>query len=600
MKYVTSFFTFLVCLPSFIVADRRTSTIIIPHSVSVNAAKELAGWENQVNIYSPDGYYGTFAINPEITFSFRPERIAQCLFGDAIVECKNTFTVSGSRTPDRTHRDWLADYFGLATDFESNVHIEPRMMNVLVDLDLFVGLDKWLSGLYLRVHAPLTYSRWNLNICETLVTTGSNAYDEGYFNGTGIPRVQLVNSFTSFITGADAPKATGLTFNPLSHAKMSRESQRLVMLSDIHIALGWNALHTPRYHVGANIRMAIPTGNRPQGEFLFEPLIGNGHHWELGGGISAHVTLWENEVTEEKAGIYFDGNITHMFSSHQCRSFDLCNTSFNSRYMLAERMTTDITQKLRGIVDGIQTVPTAQFAQEVTTVANLTTLPVDVSANVQADLAVMVSYTHAKNSWGLGYGYWGRSCETITVGPIVPFDTAAWALKGDAMVFGFENDGAQTPVALSATQNNATIHHGTDFQSSGAVTPDQVSEGQKNLHIDNPAPAVADSNNDGIFVALMSTPGGTNQINTSLEPLLLTRDAIDINSGRTSGHAHKLFSHFTHTIMLSEFQPYLSMGAEIEFGQGSACSTFVKTDEPPCVNTALSFWGVWVKGGMAF
>lgn len=591
---------FLWWLHASLFADRRVSTIIIPHSVSVNAARELAGWEHQVNIYSPDGYYGSVAINPEVTLSFRPERIAQCLFGDAIVECKNTFTVSGSRTENRTKSQWLADYFGLPTDFKSHVHIEPRVNNVLIDIDLFLGLDKWVPGLYFRIHAPLTYTRWNLGLCETLVTTGSNAHDPGYFNATGIPREQLATSFSAFISGCDIPKATGLTFNPLTNAKMSKTSLRLIRLSDIQMALGWNVLHQPRYHLGGNIRMAIPTGNRPDGAFLFEPIIGNGHHWELGGGLSAHITLWEDEMTEEQAGIYFDGNITHMFTSRQCRPFDLCNDAFNSRYMLAERMTSPITQGLRGTVDGVLIEPIAQFNQEVTTVANLTTIPVDVSSNVQADLAVMITYTKAKNSWGLGYGFWGRSCETITLCPLVPFDIASWALKGDAMVFGFEDTGLATPVALSATQSQATVNHGLDFAPTGAVTPSQINQGKQNLTIDNAVPASADSNGDGIFVPLLSIPGGADRIHTSIQPVLLTKDDIDINSGRTQGRAHKIFSHFTHTIMLSDCRPYLSIGAEIEFGQGASCSKVVKLNELSCVNTALSFWGVWLKSGVAF
>ncbi len=596
MKQFIFLFIFFSCFHEILFADRRTSTTIIPHSVSVNAARELAGWENQVNIYSPDGYYGTFAINPEFTLSFRPERIAQCLFGDAIVECKNTFTVSGSRIANRSDTQWLADYFGLPTDFKSHVHIEPRVINALVDLDLFLGLDKWVAGLYLRIHAPLTYTRWDLGMCETCITTGSNANDPGYFNAGGIPRNQLVHNFTAFISGDDAPKAADLTFNKLTQAKMSRTSQQLVRLSDIQIACGWNVLHQERYHVGGNIRMAIPTGNRPIGEFLFEPIIGNSHHWELGGGISIHITLWEDETTEEKAGLYFEGNITHLFTSRQCRSFDLCNKSFNSRYMLAERMTTDIAQNLRGIVDGVPIEPVAQYNREVTTVANLTTIPIDVSISVQADLALMVSYTKAKNSWGFGYGFWGRSCETITLCPLVPFDIASWALKGDAMVFGFERDGLNTPVALSATQSQATINHGLDFEKTGATTATQIAIGKQNLNIDNPAIAIV----YGIFSSLTTTPGGTDPINTSIQPILLTRDDIDINSARTRGHAHKIFSHFTHTIMLEEFHPYLSLGGEIEFGQGASCSKIVNVGEAPCVNTALSFWGVWIKGGVAF
>ena len=108
----------LVFIPLTLHADKRITTIIMPHSQSVNAARELAGWENFVNLDTEHGSYGTIAINPEFTLSFRPERIAQCFFGDSILDYKTTFTVAGSRA-ERFDAHWLADYFGLPTDFAS-------------------------------------------------------------------------------------------------------------------------------------------------------------------------------------------------------------------------------------------------------------------------------------------------------------------------------------------------------------------------------------------------------------------------------------------------------------------------------------------------
>lgn len=580
-------------------ADKRVCTLIIPHSPSVNAARELAGWENQVNILDTDATHGSFAITPEITLAFRPERVAQCFFGDAILECDSTFTLSGSQSPNRIDAHWLADYFGLPTDFESCVYVRPKVSQALLDLDLHVGFHKYVPGLYFRIHAPIVYTNWDLRLCETLITTGSNAHDPGYFNATGIPRIQLVDNFTSFISGTDAPKASGLTFHKLEHAKMNCQAEHLTKLSDIQIAIGYNILQKKRYHLGGTIRFSIPTGNSPTGQFLFEPIVGNSHHWELGGGLSTHIIVWENEDTQEHAGLYFDMNITHMFTSDQQRSFDLCG-SHNSRYMLAQKMSNTIQDSLRGIVDGERIEPTAQYNLEVTTVANLTTIPVEVSASVQADLALMVGYQKEQNSWGFGYGFWGRSCETITLCPLIPFETASWALKGDTQLFGFADNILNTPVPLSATQSKATVNRGKNFPQTGAATVAQIAEGKKNPNIDNPAPAVADADGDTVFESLHTTPGGTDQINTSIQPVILSRDDIDINSARTRGRSHKIFSHFNHIIKLQNSTPYIGFGAEVEFGQSAFCERAVSAGDPPCVNTALSFWGVWLKGGVAF
>ena len=586
----------LLCV-SNLSADKRVTTTIMPHSPAINAARELAGWQEFVNVLETDALHGAFAITPQASLSFRPERIAQCFFGDAILKCDNTIHVVGSQK-ERVDADWLADYFGLPTDYESRVQFDPKVAQALIDFDLQLEFYSLLPGLYARIHAPIVHSRWDLNMCETFVSTGTNGYDPGYFNADGIEREQLVENFTSFIMGCDAPQASGITFQTLKAAKMSCR-QDLTKVSDVQIALGYNVLQKKRYHLGFNLRCSIPTGNRPTGEFLFEPIVGNGHHWELGGGLSTHYIVWKDEETQEHAGLYFDMNITHLFSSNQKRSFDLCG-SHNSRYMLAHKLTPTIENNLRGVVTGERIIPDAQYDQEISSVANLTTLPIKVSASMQADLAVMIGYTQRRNNWGFGYGFWGRSCEDICLCGTTPFDTELWALKGDAQLFGFADDGLETPIALSATQRKATINRGRNTSQTGATTELLIAQAKRNERIDNPAATVADPNGDTTFETVVTIPSGGQQINTSIQPVILTQNDIDINSARTRASAHKVFGHFNHIIKRPHSTPYIGFGAEVEFGQGAVCDRFVPVGNPPCVNTALSFWAVWLKGGIAF
>ncbi len=589
----------IALFPISLYCDKRVCTLIVPHSPSTNAARELAGWENRVNIHPSDAWHGAFSITPEITTSFRPERIAQCFFGDSIIKCKNRLTIAGSQSPDRADMYWLADYFGLPTDYKGIVSFCPIINQAILDLDLQVEFAQFAPGLYLRIHAPLVYSKWDLGFCQELITTGTNGYDAGYFTSSPISRTQLNETFQAFISGKDTVRAAGLSFEKLKYGLMDYGSQHLVKLSDVQIAIGYNILHNPRYHVGGNLRVSIPTGNSPTGRYLFEPIIGNGHHWELGGGLSTHIILWEQPETEEKAGLYFDINIMHMFKTIQCRSFDICG-SHNSRYMLAEKMSRTITNNLRGSVDGALVIPSAQYNSVVSSIVNLTTFPVEVSASVQADLAIMFSYQKAKNSWGFGYSFWARSCENISLCKLIPFESELWAIKGDASVFGFENDGFYTPIALSATQSKATIHHGKNFVKTGATTQSLIESGQENKHIDNPELALSDSNNDGTFNQVYTMPYGSLPIRTSIEPELLSRASIDIYSARTRGRSHKIFSHFSHTIFLQNSTPYIGFGAEIEFGQQGKCTPEECAGEPPCINTAVSQWGAWLKGGIAF
>ena len=55
----------------------------------------------------------------------------------------------GSQVANRRADALIADYFGLSTDFQGSICFKPRIDNFIVDLNVYFGLDHWLSGLYI-------------------------------------------------------------------------------------------------------------------------------------------------------------------------------------------------------------------------------------------------------------------------------------------------------------------------------------------------------------------------------------------------------------------------------------------------------------------
>lgn len=404
-----------------------------PRSQSVDAARDLVGWTHLINLYDMDRVYGVIGITPEYTRSFKSCDIAQTLFGvdlvgagqgscntcDDINRC-GFLKITGSLVPNRGCSDWLADYFGLPTDYQSIISFEPHITNLLVDLSFYVGLDEWVDGLYLRFHAPIVHTRWNLNFCETVIDHGSNAYLPGYFNEstTGVDRAQLTNSATDFLCGCATPNLGDLvTFESLKNARLFRRTRNKTTLSEIQGAFGWNFAQCDDYHVGLMLRGAAATGNRPKGDFFFEPIVGNGHHWELGLGLTSHYTFWRSKNNQQSCGLYIDCNLTHLFSARQRRSFDLKNRP-NSRYTLASMLGAPVNNlfanALPGDVSG-SVAPLAQFQNVFTTVANLTTFDVESRIAAQVDFVALFNYTHCGWGWDMGYNFWTRSCENYAI-----------------------------------------------------------------------------------------------------------------------------------------------------------------------------------------
>lgn len=601
-----------------------------------NIARELVLWQAEINRYCPDGFYGSFAIAPEYTRTIHPTKLAKALFCDAIntgcgdARCA-TFNVQGSLVPGRDPHSFLAEYFGLPLDYSSTVTIQPRIENFIVDFNFYFGLDNWHDGIYLWVHAPLVHTRWDLNFCENVNNLGTANYPLGYFNGQnvapegqffGASRQDLVRTFEDFVTHQAYPTISGVVFDPLQHARMARCALTDTRISELQAAFGWNFINTPCYQFGINIRGGAPTGTRPEGVWLFEPIAGNGKHWQFGGGVWGKWTFWQSEDEKNDLTIYLEGNAVHLLKTKQCRTFDLLCKPL-SRYALAQKMTSTVTNLQNA--DG--QAPAYQFANEFTSVANLSTISADVSIAVQADIALKLAYTRGNFQYDIGYEFWGRSCEKIEPRcDCCGWENTFWALKGDAFVYGFtltpQGDVAQA-VPLSATEQDSSIFCGTNNANRTDIS------WKLNPGVDNAKLAF-----DGNGTNLENNTTGTLFANmySSFDPqsVISRNDTghLDITGAQTKGMSHKVFGNFgyiwkTHC---GKLRPYLGLGGEVEFGKietGCYCNASVSCPikypvdqpQPPivpcscstcdktctcCSQCAISQWGIWVKGGFSF
>ena len=608
-----NFFKTIPLLLTFVIHSSfgTTQNLVTPHiaprSQGVNLARHTAGWIHETHLCERNSFYGALSIIPAYDRSFNPNHLAKCLFGPSLGPC-NTIKVSGSLVQDRGARDWLADYFYLPTDFESTLQFKPVIDNFIIDANLYFGLEEWAKGLYCILYFPIVHSRWNLNFCERVQNAGVNDYAAGYFTSSaqGIPRNELLKDVSQFMSGntiSPSENDTNIIFEPLISALIFPEKNIRTRIADVRVSIGWDAVNNACGRFGFYFQGAAPTGNTPEGNVLFEAIVGNGHHWEFGGGLSGCYRFGYSDDESSHWELYADATITHLFAKEQTSTFDL-NGKPLSRYMLAEKMTTPSKNLELDATAGSQNEPEFQFNNEFAPLANLTTFPVNVKIDVQADIVCILNYANPCWNIDIGYNYWGRSCEKIE--PVTRYEPIAnvlWALKGDAQVFGFDrgpdgNDPIIQSIALSATESEATIHQGTNNTASN--------QPPTNPGIDSPAPAFA-KNADPLLDnnPLNSVPTGNvlAQINTSIIPQILTPD--DIAFVGTSGSSSKFFMHIHYHLHQHTncWAPFIGFGGEVEFAHNA--KNDCKEDnciscEQPCLNCAVSQWGIWIKGGASF
>lgn len=544
-------------------------SIYVPRSQSRNTARQFQLYGHQ---YRDDcSVYGGLSALFAYTKSFNDSTIARCLFGSS------TLRFSGSAVVGRNpNNELLADNFGLAPDFTCALTVRPRIDNFMVDINYYLGLDRWFHGLYFAFHAPLVHSRWQLQAC------------------TNCPENSTPPQFPACDMGADIVPATrnlalalggqfdfGDKQEDWSAGKFNFCKQATTRVADIDLILGYDFLQCDWYHVGVYFLTVAPTGNRPDDEFFFSPIVGNGKHWEIGAGISAHVGLWDSE--NHSLTIYCDGNLTHPLKSRQKRSFDFCNNGPFSRYMLLKELTVGTNGEF-------------VYAGNLVNAINFATRTSDVSIAACGDASIRLLYSYKNIDWGIGYNIYGRSEEKIAIRccDILDIDKRMFGIKGcepvaslcipTQIIGGIEvASAAGTPTDLNATAHNATAFSCGTIDNPGAASIGATitTPGQICYTCDTTIPAIVPG-----ITPITALPAANAQ--RSNPPIIVS--CCDLNQKSAASPAqlsNKIFGHINYTWSEHCYEPYITLGAEGEFAA-------------PAHRCTLSQWGFWCGGGISF
>ncbi len=368
--------------------DTVGKTFFHSRSESLNKAQESAGMANLITWGYDECSNGVFWVTAEIERSFDRHGIGKYLFFNG-TDTMKTGTSNGPGI------DIFAENFLLNDNFNGAITARPFVTNELLNLSFFCALDFCYPGLYFLAHIPYVNTQWTMDLRETVSTQGTiiSANTLGNVAPAPAPFNSMIEAWNGQGTFFDVKE-------PLHFARIDGKKSKS-HIADIELGLGYILLSNECNYFSINIRGIIPTGNRPTGEFVFEPIVGNTHHGQIGAGLLGNFYLWENGC-QEFLSILLNANIYTILTSREKRTFDLKNNGIGSRYLLFK--------KFSGV----------DYAGEIVRGPNILTLDVDTKNRVEADVVLMVEYIRCNLLLDAGYNLWGRSRDHLKLIGSIP------------------------------------------------------------------------------------------------------------------------------------------------------------------------------------
>lgn len=171
--------------------------------------------------------------------------------------------------------------------------------------------DSW----WLELAAPFLRVENRLCLRERILDDG-----EGPVDGVGLDNSPYVG------TMVQAFKQSNWRYGKIdSKVKLVKEG-----IGDVEFKIGYQSQAREELRLYGYVGAIFPTGNLPNARYVFEPMVGNNHHYGFLYGSHVGINAWRHD--EHKFDLIFDVHTRYLFRNVQRRSFDIKDKEF-SRYL---------------------------------------------------------------------------------------------------------------------------------------------------------------------------------------------------------------------------------------------------------------------------
>lgn len=268
--------------------------------------------------------------------------------------------------------------------FESRVQFCPKQETIGLGLTYAQAICK---GFWWDFALPVVRVKNTLGMSEFIFNKGNG--------GAGQSCASCVNNAYQSFT-----QAVSCNRGDLKYGKMCNGWLNKTGVSQIETRLGHNVL-SGSCNVGSYVGLTIPTGNKPNPEYLFSPVTGNNKHWGFLLGAYGSAELLHDD-SDRVVSAVFTSVTRFLVPNTQRRSFDLRGKPW-SRYV----------QVWKGN-DGIVPTAYASYMDLSAPLINYSTLCVRVHPHYSYDFNFGLNYATNHFRGEVGYNLYARRAEDIS------------------------------------------------------------------------------------------------------------------------------------------------------------------------------------------
>lgn len=562
-------------------------SIYLPRSSHDNGAYFALPYFSFCNL---EQFYTQLNMGVAYQHSFDEHAIAENLFGT------RTLHFQGSQVAIRDPQALVADNFGLSPSFDGSITPHPEIKNINFHFQEFFNLDVLAPCMYGQINLTVTQQKRKLFgcasqqgvVCSTVTTTTAlSAFPAGYMSA------QQANSTSSIEQALSGTFLFGDMQTPWHFGRFTQGEQKSTKLAGVDLILGNKLWQDEHSMATLYFQYTPPTGTKIDADYMrtvFKPLIGAGHHHQVGGGVSTLFEMWNNGY-DQSVSATLEGSALALLSNQQIRSFDFAAKGPMSRYMLLKELTelttTTTTQN-----------PEFAYAGKLINGIDFATRCVTIKTRVKGEAVLKFIYRYNNVHIGIGYNVYGQAEEQMRSFPTEsPCKALAahthYGFKGalGTHFFNYAYDGSDAISSAPTTQLlNSTANDSTIFDVGEPADPliDNPTQEQSETTIGvDWLNAVNGVPQQQANLLALGDPIGQLIVAQSSVPAVEANAVLDLS--RCSGLSPRQVSHkgfFTFDYFWQEcvHEPFFSFGIEAEGGHE---------------HSTLRQWGIWAKFGFA-